>query len=163
VLGTIEQVRQGLHPTLRSLVLPTFYDRRKVADREALQALRDAFPIVEDVVVPERQAFVESSIAHAPLVRFAPESDGAAAYPAPRARSPPDARGGAASRARAPPWEGGPDPPWEKLARLPPRRHDAAGHRARRRGGDRQDHRDDHPRRGPLPRGRADAPPARGG
>ncbi len=78
---TVAQVREAINPTLSILgVVPSLYDKRKTLHRDALKAIRQAFP--RQVFDPIRD---NVSLAEAPshgqdIFSYAPDSNGAIDY-----------------------------------------------------------------------------------
>ena len=78
---TVAQVREAINPALSILgVVPSLYDKRKTLHRDALKAIRQAFP--KQVFDPIRD---NVSLAEAPshgqdIFSYAPDSNGAIDY-----------------------------------------------------------------------------------
>jgi chromosome partitioning protein len=81
MLDTVAQVREAINPALSILgVVPSLYDKRKTLHRDALKAIRQAFP--KQVFDPIRD---NVSLAEAPshgqdIFSYAPDSNGAIDY-----------------------------------------------------------------------------------
>ena len=78
---TIDQVTEAINPRLAILgVLPTLHDRRKVLHRDALKAIRQAYPGKVFDPVRDNVSLAESPSHGTDIFQFAPESTGAIDY-----------------------------------------------------------------------------------
>ncbi len=82
LIQTIDKVRQRLNPQLElDGILATMYDGRTLHSREVLARVREAFPgQVFETVVNRTIRFAETTVAGEPMISYAPNSPGAAAY-----------------------------------------------------------------------------------
>jgi chromosome partitioning protein len=82
LIDTIDKVRDRLNPALAiSGILATMYDPRTVHTREVRARVLEAFgDLVFDATINRTVKFPETTVAGEPITRWAPTSDGAAAY-----------------------------------------------------------------------------------
>jgi chromosome partitioning protein len=84
LLQTIELIRNNLgHPVKVGGALLTMYDKREKISREVAEEVRKNFPhYVYETVIPRSVALAEAPSFRRPIVLYAPQSSGAAAYEA---------------------------------------------------------------------------------
>lgn len=82
LLDTLHKVKRRLNPNLQITgILPTLYNGRTRHAREVLEEVRAMFgERVFDAVVHTSIRFAESTLAHQPIIEFAPNHPGAQAY-----------------------------------------------------------------------------------
>ena len=82
LMRTIEQVRDRLNPRLQlEGIIATMFDTRTIHTQEVLDRVRDAFgDVVFDTIVRKTIRFAEAPVAGEPILTYAPDSPGAAAY-----------------------------------------------------------------------------------
>ena len=80
---TVSQVKDAINPRLEILgVLPSLYDRRKVLNRDALKAIRTAYPGQTFEPVRDNVALAEAPSHGQDIFAYAPTSTGAEDYKA---------------------------------------------------------------------------------
>ena len=82
LIVTIKKIRSSLNPKLniRGICL-TMYDRRTILSRQVKEQVHNEFPgMVFDTVIPVNVRLAESPSYHKPIMHYAPDSTGAAAY-----------------------------------------------------------------------------------
>ncbi|HKS45475.1 MAG TPA: ParA family protein [Amycolatopsis sp.] len=82
LIDTIEKVRERLNPKLDITgILATMFDPRTLHSREVMARVVEAFgETVFDTVINRTVRFPETTVAGEPITRWAPKSQGAAAY-----------------------------------------------------------------------------------
>ena len=82
LLDTLHKVKRRLNPDLEIIgILPTLYNARTRHAKEVLEEVRTMFgERVFDTVVRTTIRFAESTVAHQPILEYAPTHPGAQAY-----------------------------------------------------------------------------------
>ena len=82
LMDSIERIRERLNPRLQiDGILSTMYDSRTLHSREVMERVRDAFGSrLFDTVIRKTIRFAEAPVAGQPILSYAPQSTGAAAY-----------------------------------------------------------------------------------
>lgn len=82
LMDSIERIRERLNPSLHvDGILATMYDSRTVHGNEVLARVKEAFADrLFDTIVRKTIRFAEAPVAGEPILSYAPDSSGAAAY-----------------------------------------------------------------------------------
>lgn len=82
LMDSIERIRERLNPRLQiDGIVPTMLDSRTLHSKEVLERVREAFGSrLFDTVIRKTIRFAEAPVAGEPILTYAPNSQGAAAY-----------------------------------------------------------------------------------
>jgi chromosome partitioning protein len=82
LMDSIERIRERLNPRLHiDGIVPTMLDSRTLHSKEVLERVREAFGSrLFDTVIRKTIRFAEAPVAGEPILTYAPNSQGAAAY-----------------------------------------------------------------------------------
>lgn len=82
LIKTVDKVRARLNPAIQlDGILATMFDSRTLHSREVLDRVVESFgPLVLDTLIARTVKFPDASVAALPILEFAPEHSGSAAY-----------------------------------------------------------------------------------